>query len=210
MTAKSPLEPNPFKKSIYAPTGNPVARDVYASMGFALSEWEHAETLLGTMFMMLVRSDHSAFRAFGFLFASGNRRELILGAADAYFSMLPPGADKETAAILHKKIEAHMNLISDASRRRDEIAHGTVMGLEFDDQTKQWCYFLVPAFYASKKTEPLPPFKPSYRMSTKELDRYAELFGELLKRSTEINREISAFSQSLLEISRERPTLPRT
>jgi hypothetical protein len=140
--AQDLLDPNPFKDSIYASAGNLVARDVYASKGYALDQWEHAEVLLGTMFSILVRPTGGTivpFRAFGNLFASGNRRELIIGAAEAYFAILDDGKDEKIhkeAETLHSRIRRHLNLISDASRRRDEIAHGVVMGEEYNQATK--------------------------------------------------------------------------
>jgi hypothetical protein len=210
MTPPDPSDANTFKKSVYATTGNLVARDVYVSMGHALSQWEHAEVLIATMFSILVNPTgrgHVAFRAIGNLFASGNRRELILGAAEAYFAILDDGKDAEIhkrADDLQQSIRKHMNLIGDASRRRDEIAHGVVMGEEFNTTTTEWTYYLVPAFYASKKKEVLPPFKPSYRFGTKELDRFSELFGAVHNRTGEINRQISEFYQSLPETIRER------
>lgn len=204
------LEPNPFLEPLYAPVGNPVARDVYASMGYALTQWESAEVLLATMFSILVRptgGTHVAFRAIGGLFSSGGRRELIEHAAEAYFALFSVGiddGDKEKGVKLHKKIKSFLKLFGDASRRRDDIAHGVVYSDPIHPSIKQIMYFLVPAHYASRKTEPLPPFKPSYKFSTVELDLYSTLFGLLHSRAAELNVEISGFYLALPETVRER------
>lgn len=202
------LSPSPFDKSIYAPTGNPVAGDIFYAVGYALSQWEHAEVLLGTMFSILMRptgGTHIPLRAFGGISSSGSRRELIEHGAEAYFAILLYGCDEGTVAKgneLHKEIRKYLRLFGDASRRRDEIAHGVVMSEPITPSHPTPIYFLVPAFYASRKTEVLPPFKPDYRLSATELNDYAQLFGLLFTRASELNLQISNFYLSLPEKSR--------
>lgn len=95
--------------------------------------------MLCTMFSILVRPTGGTFvsdRAFGALFSSGGRRELILGAAEAYFALLTHAAPediKKKAENLHPKIRKHIRLFGEAAYRRDEIAHGVVMGTEIDE-----------------------------------------------------------------------------
>ena len=105
------LDPNPFKKPIDAPNGDTDARKVFASVGYALSAWEHAETALATMFSLLMRPTggrHVPFRAFGGIFSSGSRRELIELAVEAYFAILSTPCDGPTKARgndLHEEIK---------------------------------------------------------------------------------------------------------
>lgn len=209
MTDVLSLTPNPFKEPIYAPKGNPVARDVFLAVGLALSQWEHAETSLATIFSMLMRptgGNHIPFRAFGGIFSSGTRRELIEYGAEAYFTTLLYGCDKEivrSGTKIHGDLKTFLRLFGDASRRRDEIAHGVVMSDFVTPQNLNPGYFLVPALYASRKTG-LPMFKPEYRLSAKELNRYSKLFGLLSNRADELRRQIVDFYQALPETARAR------
>lgn len=164
------------------------------------------------MFSILVRPTGGTFvsdRAFGALFSSGGRRELILGAAEAYFALLTHAAPediKKQAENLHSKIRKHIRLFGEAAYRRDEIAHGVVMGAEIDENQK-FLYFLLPALYASKKHTPelAPGFdRATYRMNFKDISRMADLFDLLSTRTAEINHEIFTFYHSLPETLRER------
>ena len=206
------LEPNPFRNSVYSEKGDYDSPSLARIKGYTLSEWEHAEDLLCTMFSLLVRPTGGTFvsdRAIGALFSSGGRREIILGAAEAYFSLLTHDAPddlKKTAKELHSKIRSHIRLFGDASRRRDEIAHSVIMGTEMDEN-KKFLYFLLPSLYASKKftAELAPGFdRATYRMNIKAINRMADLFGALFTRTAQINHEISIFYHALPETLRAR------
>jgi hypothetical protein len=186
------LEPNPFASAIYSNEGNFNAADVYTSVGFALSQWETSETQLGALCTVLMKpkgGNHVAYRAFGGVLASGSRRDMIIAAANAYFSILP-NSD------LSQSIKRLMGIYSEASRRRDEIAHGVVMGTPLMPNVST-LFFLVPSFYASKKHAPMPSFETTYRFGSKDLDHYAKCFAELGSRAGKIMQAVSMFYASL-------------
>lgn len=206
------LDSKTFEKPIFSEIGDYDSPNLARIKGFALSEWEHAEDLICTMFSILVRPTGGTFvphRAIGALFSSGGRRELVFGAAKAYFALLTHDAAEdiqEKAKHLHKAIRTHLRLFSDASYRRDEIAHGVVMAMQ-QDAHGQDLFFLVPAYYASKKhkIESVTDWlNPTYRMNYSAIERLADQFGLLMSRTGEINRDISEFYHSLPEILRTR------
>lgn len=197
MSIDNVLESNPFKKSVYAKIGNPVAKDIYTSVGYALTQWELSEASLGSLFTAFVKptgGNHLAYRAFGAVLVSGSRREMILEAAEVYFTFFSNEA-------LLKRIDKLMDIYSDASRRRDEIAHGVVMSEPLMPDRPP-VYFLIPSFYASRKLDVLPPFRSKYRFSSKELDHYAKCFGELGARAGKLMQDVHTFYQSLPETLR--------
>ena len=213
MTDMPSLDPNPFLKPIYSEKGDYDSPSIARIKGYALSQWEHAEQTLCTMFSILVRPTGGTLvsdRAFGSLFSSGGRRELVLGAAEAYFALLTHQAPEDIerkAEELLAKLKRHIRLFGEAAHRRDEIAHGVIMGMAMDRGGK-FLYFLVPALYASKKYEagisPPPFIRSTYRMNFADLDHMSKLFDALGSRTAEINREISNFYQSLPETLRAR------
>lgn len=145
MTQKLTLDPNPFLKPVYSETGDADSPSLARIKGYALSQWEHAETGLMTTFSILIRptgGSRVSDSAFGSIFSSGSRRELVLGAAEAYFALLTHNASDEikaSAFALHKKLSKHISMFGDAARRRDEIAHGVVMGTHWDG--RKFFYF---------------------------------------------------------------------
>jgi hypothetical protein len=194
------LDPNPFKKSVYSENGDEVARELYVSVGYALTQWELSESSLGTLFAAFVKptgGNHIPYRAFGNLLSSGSRRDMVLEAAETYFTYFP---NEE----LFDKIEKTMRLYSDGSRRRDQIAHGVVMGDTVSINPPKFIYFLRPSFYASRNLAVLPPFKSRYRLGSKDIDRYAECFGQLGLRVGKLAQEVHGFYQSLPDELRSR------
>jgi hypothetical protein len=195
--ANNTLDPNPFSTRIYAKQGNQVAKDIFSSVGYALSEWEQCETSFAALYTIFVKptgGTHTAFRAYGAVMSSGSRRDMIAAAAEAFFATFPDNA-------LPERVSALLKLYQDAAGRRNDIAHAVVMSEPLVVGASP-IYFLIPSFHASRKTGVMPPFETKYRYSTVEIDRYASCFGALGLEAGKVKQAVSSFYQSLPETLR--------
>jgi len=197
MIAKDILTRESFA-AVYAQQGNPVARDIYASMGYALSCWEHCETSLASLFTAFAKPTGGtwiAFRAYGAVMAHNSRRDMIAGAAEAYFSVFPNDD-------LYSRLTSLLALYQAASGRRNDIAHAVVMS-EPVVPGKPDTYFLMPSFHASRK-QGVQPLNPKYRYSTVEIDHYAGLFGQMGAITGKLMQDVRAAYEALPEKLKER------
>ncbi len=133
--------PNVFvEKTWKQPTVNPLMRGddgvdpIYAAVGAALSRWETVEINLAQLFIVLCQPQSSIIgtkfeRAFGSVESSASRRGMIRAVAEVYFDSLP----SETSQ--RKELQKVLQAVQWASRRRDEIAHGSEMGVERDGRS---------------------------------------------------------------------------
>ena len=147
------------------------AREVFLNVGFALSQWEHAEELLAALYSFLCgpKSTHAAFRSYGTLTATGPRRNVILAASEVFFLTFPSNT-------LPKRLSDLLSIYADAGARRNEIAHGVVMaGPSPGPTAEQW--FLVPALHSTKKTS--LQLEAEYRFNSQIIDGFAKAFDSL-------------------------------
>jgi hypothetical protein len=194
MTEIDILQPNPFAKPIFAEKGNKTAREIYTAVGFALDRWEHCDVSFAVVYSALVKprgGNHTLMRAFGTIAAPKTKKEMTWEACDAYFaSMANDGLRARTRKLL--------NLYSDASARRNEIAHACVMAeAKFHlvnnaavPLPNEW--FLVPPLFASRKNEMFAQ-GPKYRYSTVEIAHFTKCFEELHARASKLSQDIRAF-----------------
>jgi hypothetical protein len=135
--------PNPQKM------GDPDNERIFQAVGSALSNWERAEEALSSLFLAVTEQDNYSAnpvkRAFGSIDSSSVRRKAILAAAEAYFS--DDWEDKDVRLPFFKVLEA----VSFASKRRDDIAHGTVSRHRVDG--KPFGSFLQPPHYNTERTK---------------------------------------------------------
>ena len=184
------------------PKGDATARVVFVSVGYALSQWEHAEEVLASLYSFLAspaRNSHASFRAYGTLMATRPRRLMIEAAADVFFTNFP---DPD----LPSRLTALLTIYADAGARRNEIAHGVVMGSSkqtaqnsYDEVFTDW--FLVPALHNTNKTS--NRLEAEYRFNSITIDRFAESFDKLIADIIDLKQQIVAFYQSLPQTLRE-------
>ena len=128
----------------------------YAAVGYALSQWETAETQLCWLtgaFMGLPRGDWRVVQRYSHHATFQGRANALEAAACAYW---PTRCDQA----LEGRFLALMAEARSLSERRNEIAHGVVTVLREWQATRsqEWC--LVPALYDRRKVE--PPHIPTY------------------------------------------------
>lgn len=96
--------------------------DVYKWVGKCLSEWEHVEAALSRLYDVLLdkSSSSTAHRRYGGPRLFEDRTALVERAADRHFVRRP---DEQLRADLRELLSR----LREASRQRDEIAHGLVI-----------------------------------------------------------------------------------
>lgn len=138
---------NPWDVLPLAAHGDQEDSILYEKVGRALTQWENLEGTLGRIFGALCGArmhDEGAVRAFGVVAASSARLDMI----EAAFAVFP-GREKEGISAL----PAQLKRVGNYSARRNEIAHGVVSG--FTENGAFRGYYLVPAYYNSRKRSPL-------------------------------------------------------
>ncbi|MBV6487247.1 MAG: hypothetical protein GHHEDOFH_01190 [Pseudorhodoplanes sp.] len=157
-----------FKSVPLAPKGDSIAREVFLNVGYALSQWEHAEEMLASLYSWLCgpKMTHAAFRSYGTLTATGPRRNMLRAAADVFFMTFPSEA-------LSDRLDDLLSVYIEAGARRNEIAHGVVMGgPQPGPLAGQW--FLVPALHSTKKNT--LQLEAEYRFNSAIIDELAKKF----------------------------------
>jgi hypothetical protein len=154
MASKKPKEqlfPNDFwARPSPSMSGDPDPSVTFAAVGQALSMWELIEEQLASLCLVFsgLAEDgklNTAYRRlFGSIESSSARRAAILEAAAVYFLR-----DKD--GTMFKKLDALLRQVSDASRRRDDIAHGIVSKLTTN--RKSVGAFLLPSGYNSARNK---------------------------------------------------------
>jgi hypothetical protein len=136
--------------------------------------------------MIVAESDSNSSspvrRAFGAIDSGGQRRKMILAAAAAYFGQL--WEDKDIRKGFYRVIE----MVGEASRRRDDIAHGKVHNFTGEPPTGGFGAFLLPANYNTDRTkaytyndgtDPLYFTFTDYRYTSAQINEFAAKFQEL-------------------------------
>ncbi len=182
---KNPLfQKSYWKRPPNANQGDPEGTIVYKSVGFALTNWERAEEKLGGLYLRLVRAPEESYdairRAYGSIESNSARRKAIDAAAEAYFGTEWDNEDTRRAFL--RLTEA----IGFASKLRDDIAHGIVLGQQMDDV--HYGYFLFPPDYNTARTnlfadpdggDPLYHTMTKYRFTSEQIKSTGDKFQEL-------------------------------
>ena len=175
----------------------------YCAVGRSLSTWGLLEDQFAILFAVFLDVGGvgmtAAVRSFGSIITSNSRSEVLSSAAEAYFAV-------HKDPVLQAAFKSLMQRYRKATSRRNEIAHGVVLGLAragyssifyydsgrptlpsgFRDEG----YYLFPSTYATRKRT--VDHQPDYWFSSSDIARYTEQF--LLMRE-----EASAFQTSLSE-----------
>src|SRR6185437_4094323 len=164
--------------------GDPEGGIVYKAVGYALTNWERAEEMLGGLYLRLVRATEPSYdpirRAYGSIDSNSGRRKAIDAAAEAYFGQ--DWNDDDTRRAFLRLTEA----VGWASKRRDDIAHGIVLGQVMDDV--HYGYFLFPPDYNTSRTnlfaevsddDPLYHTMTKYRFTSEQVRSLGDKFRTL-------------------------------
>lgn len=125
---EKPRTPNPWDRLPWPTEAVYDALDAYAAVGWALTEWEKFDDLLGQIFCMLIEAPkeaRSARRAYRAVRTFEGRIQMIKVAAEVYFqdrhfySEVP---DDGLKSDLSKLIGQALNFVA----RRNDIAHGVM------------------------------------------------------------------------------------
>ena len=160
--------------------------DLYSAIGKALTAWELTEIAHGHLFAAVIsaKQPDAIWAAYGAIDSSANRTAMILAAAK--WSLQPNNPD------LEKRIKDKLNYTNKLAMRRNEIAHGTVMGFTHGSGfikpgQPMSIFYLIPPSYSSKRhirnrlseniaTIDVPYEWYKYCYVAKQVDMYRELF----------------------------------
>lgn len=175
---------NYWKGAKLSSQGSSSQVEVFQAVGAALSAWESVESMLATLYVILCDGETGSYKAlartFGSITSSGSRRDAIKAAAEIYF-----GPDWDNLKV-KKRLTRMLESIGEASRRRDEIAHGQAFGITVDNNS--YGYFLSASEYISSRNhafpqvnpdDPLAFFTAKYRYSAAEIFEFEMKFNLL-------------------------------
>lgn len=124
---------------------------IWQGVGEALSSWELVELSLSSLYAILCGNESyiaslAVRRSFGAIEFNSGRRKAICAAAEVYFARLWSAAKVE--------IDQIDSNVANASRRRDDIAHGLLTTLTAHDGFRG--SFLMPPNYNTGRTYAFP------------------------------------------------------
>jgi hypothetical protein len=162
--------------------GDAEADTLFASVGRALSRWEELEEDLADLFAGIVGSrqrvhdsTNPACRAYGSIPTFNMRVDMLVAAADAFFATWnQPG--------LHDAFQSLIRECRGFAARRNDIAHGTYRHISGVG------YFIEPAYYNIRKYS--ADDNPSYCYSSKEIDYYEHIFGQLIEKARKLEGKV--------------------
>lgn len=167
---------------------------IHLAVGRAIHQWEFIEHHLGDLFATLLGTvvPVGAIRVYGSTMGFNVRQQMLMQAAEAFFYPHP----NEDLEIEFKRVVKRV--CDPASGRRNDIAHGIVIGeqriaalpkygVTVDGATMaeltRYHYFLVPSFHSSRKRDFAS--KPAYKYTSKEIEtftgKYRLLAGEVYR-----------------------------
>ncbi|NML29712.1 hypothetical protein [Paraburkholderia antibiotica] len=147
---------SPFSKKYWeapspATVGSKSQDEIFRAVGAALSAWESAESALVTLYLILCECESGSYvavrRTFGSIVSGGARREAIKAAAEIYFG-------HHWKAKAGKRLRSLIDAFGEASRRRDEIAHG--QAYSFTVNSRSYGNFLFASEYIANRNHPYP------------------------------------------------------
>ena len=153
-----------------SPQGNSSDDEVHLAVGRALSAWEYAEDSFANIFRRLVapgKSGYAARRAYGNVIAALTRDSLIKETAKIFFRNFP---DEE----IKNELDSLLKIYCHAGARRNEIAHGMVMG---GPDRKHKGRYLTASVWTSRKRD--IHLMPSYFYTAEQIDEFRKGFYRL-------------------------------
>jgi hypothetical protein len=166
----SPLTPEDFAVPSIPEIGDRRKDKIHLAAGRAIHQWEYVEHHLGSLFGILLGTviPMGALRVYGATTGFSVRQQMLMQAAEALFHY---NANDD----LHTEFLRIVKRIGDpASGRRNDIAHGLVIGEHRHDRMH---YFLVPSYHSARKRE--FDSTPAYQYTSKEIEEFRNKYGLL-------------------------------
>ena len=190
MSKQTPKE-NIWDRRPWPKLGDSNIETTYAAVGRAISRWEIYDGILSVLFSAFISpsfNTKSAMRAYSAVRTFEGRLEMLRAASGAYFDEQP---DEKLLAEF-KEILRHASCFAP---RRNELTHAAVSFFLANEEnsigtTVTNTYALYPA-YASFKERDLKN-KPSYCMTSVEIDYFGEHFLQLQKPVTDLSSGIAS------------------
>lgn len=171
------LTPEDFFPPAIIPTIGERRKDrIHLAVGRAIHQWEYVEHHLGDLFGTLLGSavPVGALRVYGGTTGFNARQQMLIHAAEALFHF------KKNQTLNDEFWRVVKQLCDPASGRRNEVAHGIVVG---EDRRDRMHYFLVPPFMSAKKRG--FDSTPTYKYTSKEIEgfknKYRLLAGDVYR-----------------------------
>jgi hypothetical protein len=195
------LKPEDFAVPPFPTIGERRKDKLHLAVGRAIHQWEYFEHHLGDLFSTLLGNPApwGALRVYGTTTGFSARQQMLIQAAEAFFQF-------HYSANLHAEFMRIVKQAGDpASGRRNEIAHGLVVGdhvLSKDRDAENVQYFLVPSYHSTKKRD---FFKgaPTYKYTSKEIEGFTQKYRLLAGEVYRLRKAIIAWRDHLTSAARE-------
>ncbi|HUE10118.1 MAG TPA: hypothetical protein VMQ54_04240 [Steroidobacteraceae bacterium] len=177
------LTPKDFTAPPIPKIGDRRKNKIHLAAGRAIHQWEVVEHHLGQLFATLLGTavPIGALRVYGSTTGYSVRQQMLIQAAMALFHY-------QANEALHAEFLRVVKQIGDpASGRRNEIAHGLVVGEHRPDHPMR--YFLVPSYHSVKKRD--FDAKPAYKYTAKEIEGFTNKYRLLAGEVHRLNMAIS-------------------
>jgi len=200
--ASAPRPKDPWCRPDWPTKGDHRPQKIWLAVGFALSEWEQLEGILGSIFGILVEGpvdNPAASQAYGAVRTFEGRKAMLLAAARVFFLKYPRPV---TESMLNKVVGNAMNYAG----RRNDIAHGSVFSKLVDKQTGKIVasgYVLYPSDANSKDRDSLN--RPLYAYVASDIMNFGNRFSVLHLAAFEVwNALLDLISETPADASRDR------
>lgn len=180
-----------FAPAPLAAKGNQHQEEIFTAVGQSLSAWAMIEYNISRIYGAILQTRSlAADRSLAALMAFGGRLDVVRAALTV--TLTKDGAQTE----MRDTVKSFLATAQIASARRNEIAHGHVVGFPLGGGKFDW--FLVPQ-YISPTKHPLPAGEPKYRFNSEIVLRYSDQFHYLaihmLDLSLRIQRQLPPWQQ---------------
>ena len=201
---------NPFCNPVLSTRPDRHQNETFKGVGQALSAFESVETAIALLYADFVAptgTNGIILYSFSAINTANQRRNLTELAANAYFSAVVSEA-------LHNKTTRALTLYKNASERRNEVAHGAVVGhpekpfnpdssqdfIQISNENPAYYYLVLPMFSSRKREAFFAAEK--YRYAKVDLRELAHNFTMLYHFVGRLTAEIETHFQSLPETVR--------
>jgi hypothetical protein len=171
------LVPNPFAERPKPAQPDSDAKALAQGVGGVCACWEAAETAFANLFNAIIRPQRESpalRRAYGAIISAKTRREMIETSAEEFFNTFPN-------AELHQKLTDLMIVYGAACSRRNDVAHGIIIGTEAKG------YHLEANFYTSKRESKT---KSPYAYNSQQLFAFTRDFSAVSDTATKVGQGI--------------------
>jgi hypothetical protein len=166
--------------------GNFAPAPIFLAVGEALSAWELVESEFANLFGILVETESfAAVRAYGVITSTRTRQDMFEQAGSVFFRRHSSLVDEE------KGFAKALSHYTNASWRRNELAHGTATYLLHDTERDRT--FLMPPDHNSNKVKldfQVDVLNPEYAYTAEDILAFGDKFRTLRLRMRSFNGQL--------------------